>query len=71
MRTLVDIPAEDLKLISMVVKKLSISRAEFVRQAISSYLAPHRRKMNHEAFGAWMGSGEDGLAYQKRMRAEW
>ena len=71
MRTLVDIPEEDLKLLKIVTKKLSISRAEFVRRAIAASLAPHRRKMDHNAFGLWAGHAEDGLQYQERMRAEW
>ncbi|MGA2350335.1 MAG: CopG family transcriptional regulator [Terracidiphilus sp.] len=71
MRTLIDIPEEDLKLLTQVAKKLSISRAEFVRQVVANSLAPHRKKMNHAAFGAWSEFSEDGVAYQERMRAEW
>jgi len=71
MRTLIDIPEEDLVLLNQVAKKLSVSRAELVRQAVAISLAPHRQKMNHAAFGAWSGFAEDGLAYQERMRAEW
>ena len=71
MRTLIDIPEEDLKLLSQVAKKLSVSRAEFVRQAVATSLAPHRQKMNHAAFGSWPEFSEDGVAYQERMRAEW
>ena len=71
MRTLVDIPDEDIKLLKTVTKKLAISRAEFVRRAVASSLAPYRRKMNHEAFGLWARHPEDGVEYQERMRAEW
>ena len=71
MRTLIDIPDEDLKLLNQVAKKLSISRAEFVRRSVAASLVPHREKMNHAAFGAWADFAEDGLAYQERMRAEW
>jgi hypothetical protein len=71
MRTLIDIPEDDLKLMSLVAKKLSISRAEFVRQAVATSLAPHRQKMNHQAFGSWPDFREDGLEYQERIRAEW
>jgi metal-responsive CopG/Arc/MetJ family transcriptional regulator len=53
MRTLVDIPDDDLKLLKLVTQKLGLSRAEFVRQAIAAHLAPHRRKMSHAAFGLW------------------
>lgn len=71
MRTLIDIPENDLKLMSEVARKLEISRSEFVRRAVHSSLAPYRGKMNHEAFGAWTALDEDGLAYQERMRSEW
>ncbi|GGG95720.1 CopG family transcriptional regulator [Silvibacterium dinghuense] len=75
MRTLVDIPAEDLDLMHDIVGRLGISRAELVRRAITSYLAPYRGQMTHEAFGLWTsshsGESEDGVAYQERMRSEW
>ena len=71
MRTLVDIPAEDLDLVNGVAKKLDISRAEFVRRAISQYLQPHRTDPAAEAFGIWRDRPGDGLEYQKRMREEW
>ena len=71
MRTLIDIPEEDLKLLSQVARRLSISRAEFERQAVAASIAPNRQKMNHAAFGAWSDFAEDGVAYQQRMRAEW
>lgn len=71
MRTLIDIPDKDLKLLNGIVKKLEISRAEFVRRAIGTALAPYREKMSHEAFGLWASHPEDGLEYQERMRAEW
>ncbi len=71
MRTLVDIPAEDLELVNGVVKKLEISRAEFVRRAISLYLEPHRADPAADAFGIWRDRPVDGLEYQERMREEW
>jgi metal-responsive CopG/Arc/MetJ family transcriptional regulator len=71
MRVLVDIPQPDLELLDRVSKRRSISRAEFIRQAIHTSLTPYRRKMNNSAFGAWAQHPEDGLGYQERMRAEW
>lgn len=71
MRILVDVPKPDLELLDEVADKLTISRAEFIRQAITVSLTPYRHKMNHAAFGLWPGSSEDGLVYQERMRAEW
>lgn len=71
MRTLVDIPDEDLKLIKSVTRKLGVSRAEFVRRAIDQSLTLHRGKMNHSSFGAWRDFPEDGLEYQQKIRSEW
>jgi hypothetical protein len=71
MRTLVDIPAEDLDLLNGVVKTLAISRAEFVRRAISKSLEPHRQAHKQEAFGLWANRPVDGLKYQERIREEW
>lgn len=71
MRTLVDIREEDLQLLNHLRKTGDVSRAELVRQAITAYLAPHRNSGLREAFGLWADRGEDGLAYQERLRSEW
>lgn len=71
MRTLVDIPEEDLELLNGVVKKLAISRAEFVRRAISTSLEPHRADATTTAFGIWSDRPIDGLEYEQRIRDEW
>ena len=71
MRTLVDIPAEDLDLVNGIAKKLDISRAELVRRAISFYLEPHRSDPAAGAFGIWRERPVDGLEYQERIRGEW
>ncbi len=73
MRTLVDIPEEDLTLLNQLSKQENTSRAELVRRAISAYLAPRKRKASgiDEAFGIWADMKEDALEYQERMRGEW
>ena len=71
MRLLIDIPDSEFSLLNAVLSKLSISRAEFVRRALSTSLAPYRQTMNHEAFGLWASQPADGLEYQERMREEW
>jgi len=71
MHILVEMPGKDLKLLDLVVKRLSISRAQFIQQAIATALMPHRKKMNNDAFGSWSSHTEDGLQYQDRVRAEW
>jgi metal-responsive CopG/Arc/MetJ family transcriptional regulator len=71
MRILIDVPTPDLELLDAVIRRRAISRAEFIRQAITTSLTPYRQKMNHAAFGAWSDTIEDGLAYQDRIRGEW
>ena len=71
MRTLVDIPANDLELLKGVTKKLASSRAEFGRRAISTSLEAHRTDPTAEAFGLWRDRPVDGLDYQERIRGEW
>ncbi len=73
MRTLVNIPEQDLELLNAISKSEQISRAEIVRRAIAEYLALHKGKDSgiDEAFGLWTERAEDGLAYQERMRGEW
>ena len=71
MRILVDVPKPDLELLDKVTKRQAISRAEFIRRAISTSLRPYRPKMDNSAFGAWADFPEDGLAYQERLRSEW
>jgi len=75
MRTLVDIPDDDLAIINSVVKAQSISRAEFIRRAIAQSLTTHRKtqieKAREAAFGLLAGRSVDGMEYQERIRQEW
>lgn len=77
MRTLVDIPDEDLSLLNRLSKTRRLSRAQLVRTAISSYLHSQADDLTAPAFGLWTHDAkakkapEDGLAYQDRMRREW
>ena len=75
MRTLVDIPDDDLALINAVTKAQSISRAEFVRRAIAQSLSTHRKaqieQARNAAFGLLAGRSIDGMDYQERIRREW
>jgi metal-responsive CopG/Arc/MetJ family transcriptional regulator len=71
MRTLVDIPDDDLSLLNKLSEAGNISRAELVRQAISAYLKTHKEAEREEGFGLWAENSVDGLAYQKKIRREW
>lgn len=70
MRALVDIPEQQIEALAAVCKTRKLSRAEAIRQAIAAYLANNKPPAG-EAFGLWGERKLDGLAYQKRVRAEW
>jgi hypothetical protein len=71
MRTLVDIPDDDLTLLHRLSKIESAPRAELVRQGIARFLEPYRRSEGDKAFGLWSGRSVDGVAYQRKLRGEW
>jgi metal-responsive CopG/Arc/MetJ family transcriptional regulator len=74
MRTLVDIPDDQLEELTKLAEREKVSRASLVRQAVADLLTS-KRKRNDDAiaaaFGLWAGMEEDGLAYQERLRSEW
>ena len=75
-RTLVDIPAEELQRLTALSKERKVSRAHLVRCAVSQYLAEEEGKETRkdtldELFGIWKDRNIDGLAYQEMMRKEW
>ena len=78
MRTIVDIPEDQVKALDLLGKKLDTSRAELVRRAVDMYLAAEQKTAKSKLdqyFGILKGSdlfeGMDGLAWQRKMRAEW
>ena len=71
MRTLVDIPEEDLSLLNSLSEAGHVSRAELVRRAISAYLEPHKQDKRVEGFGLWGRRAVDSLKYEKKVRSEW
>lgn len=75
MRTLVDIPKEDLEALDRLSKAERTSRAAIIRTAIADYIRDReqaeRRAAMEAAFGLWKDRGIDGLEYQERIRAEW
>jgi len=74
MRTLVDIPDEQLAELTRLAEREKVSRASLVRRAVAEMLASKRKSRGDgiaAAFGLWADRDEDGLAYQERLRSEW
>lgn len=71
MRTIIDLPDEQVQALKQMSQIAHVSRAELMRRAVAEYLARHQPPASDEAFGLWRRRPEDGLAYQGRMRDEW
>lgn len=72
MRTLVDIPTNELEAINTLSKAEGVSRAESIRRAIKAYveLKTPMPKLE-DGFGLWKDYDIDGDEYQQKIRAEW
>ncbi len=70
MRTIIDLPADQIDALDKICQREQISRAEAIRRAVS-LLIRAGDPGDGVAFGLWRDRGEDGLAYQERLRREW
>ena len=68
---LVDIEERELATLEHLARANDRSRASVIREAIAAYVAAHRPATTGDAFALWEPGGEDGLAYQDRLRDEW
>lgn len=75
MRTIVDLPDQQIDHLKALSQRLKLPRTELVRRAVADYLAHHPTDLEDTAFGLWKErarqDGQDGLAYQQKIRAEW
>jgi hypothetical protein len=75
MRTIVDLPDEQLQALDAYSKKYGVSRAEAVLRAVAMFLPKQRRRRldfrSHPAFGSWKDREVDSVEYQRKLRAEW
>ena len=73
MRTLVDIPEEDIRWLDHKAAQEGKSRAALVRDAVAQFRASESRKGIERYFGLWKTRDDigDGLDYQRRLRGEW
>ena len=75
MRTIVDLPKEQIEALDTYAKSKGISRAAVVREAVATYLPAKKRKgsfRDHPSFGSEkMPKGFDSVEYVRKLRAEW
>ena len=71
MRTIIDIPTEQLIPLDSICTDESISRAEVIRRAIKDYIAKKDTIKNTDIFGIWKDKNIDSITYQNKIRDEW
>lgn len=71
MRTIVELPEEQIEALKRLSEQSKLSRAELMRRAVAEFISHHGMDRADEAFGIWKGHKQDGLDYQHRLRGEW
>ena len=71
MRTIVDIPDDQVAALKRLGEQAQVSRSELVRRAVGEYLQRHAIDNDDVAFGLWREQSIDGLALQESLRSEW
>lgn len=77
MRTIIDLPDEQLMALRDLCEREGISRAEAIRRAIAEWLeSPERTRARRHAalqstFGAWKHKNLDALEHVRALRDEW
>jgi len=73
MRTIIDIPDVQVKILNQLSKKKRVSRAEVIREALANYISSHSKAKDSYliAFGLWKDKKIDSVEYQKKLRDEW
>jgi hypothetical protein len=78
MRTIIDIPEQDIKALDAIKADEGVSRNELVKRGVAMLLKTYQ-KTEVDAFGLWYkeqskgqpNQAQDGLDYQLAMREEW
>ncbi|MBM3749668.1 MAG: ribbon-helix-helix protein, CopG family [Acidimicrobiia bacterium] len=71
MRTIIELPQDQLTDLDGWCRREGISRAEAIRRAVAAMLAERAKGDAGRAFGLWRGRATEALAEQERIRNEW
>ena len=70
-RTIIDLPDEQIASLAEVCRLEGLSRTEAVRRAVAAYLDTKQLTERDELFGIWRDRELDGIAYELTLRDEW
>ncbi len=71
MRTIVELPEEQLAALRDLCSREKTSRAEIIRRAVGQYLQSNQSGQGKRAFGLWQKKKLNALDYEAKLRAEW
>jgi metal-responsive CopG/Arc/MetJ family transcriptional regulator len=71
MRTIVDLPEEQVRGLDLWCQRERISRAEAVRRAVRDALSTQSASPRADAFGAWSATKFESRKYVDAIRGEW
>ncbi len=74
MRTIIDLPEDDIKMLDHLAKRMDKSRAELVRRSVSAYLKEEieNAKISNDIFGLYDDVfTKDSLDLQENIRNDW
>ena len=71
MRTIIEVPDDDIRNLDRIVEQQKKSRAAIIREAIRLYLKGRVVSSDEAAFGIWKEKKADGLEYQAEVRSDW
>jgi len=71
MRTIVDLPKEQLLALSLMCEREKISRAEAIRRAVGKLLEEASAGSLESAFGIWKHKKLRSRQHVERLRSEW
>jgi len=71
MRTIVELPEDQLAALRDLCVRENASRAEIIRRAVGHYLQSNQADRGGRAFGLWKKKKLNALEYEARLREEW
>jgi metal-responsive CopG/Arc/MetJ family transcriptional regulator len=71
MRTIVELPDEQVAALRDLCTREKASRAEIIRRAVGQYVQNHQSDQGRGAFGLWKKKKLNALDYEADLRAEW
>jgi metal-responsive CopG/Arc/MetJ family transcriptional regulator len=71
MRTIIDLPDEQIQALAAWCERENLSRAEAIRRALASMLTTQKKEGRAAAFGGWKARTQDSRKLVDALRGEW